>query len=215
MFELDHIIDSSLITNRPFRPHLATKIFVNILRHFFSNPNLLTTERFRKKYNPDVSLSREDNVAILSASSWQPEITDKTPSIMVYRLQWNAKRIGMGDGLIQASKTQESEEYSWMWEGAHAFICLSSESKEAEDMAEELINIFMNFLPVIRRVIGLNRMQLASIGRLTQFVSTKDFFQIPIIVKYEWIESWEISPSPDQVDLQREIILKTKEELNL
>lgn len=198
------LVNRQLIKKYPIRPAYVTQAFLSLARHYFTKEEYLVTDRFRKKHNHSVIPSPEDMVIIESPMAWPVELTDKRPAIFVRRLNWTYRRLGIGDGRWGGTEAViQQNTYSWAWRGHHIFFLISKEGGELDLLTEEVINLLARFTPVIRSLFDFTAYQLASIGKVEAYTSTHDYFQVPLIVQYDWIETWQLEPGIETV---REII---------
>lgn len=192
------ILDREYIRPYPIRPAIMNAVFLNLLKHYFAHPAYLKTPRF--KLNPNKTLEPDENssVFIASASAFTPEITDKRPAVIIRRMEWSCNDIGVGENTMPvANSTQRRFLYSFS--GSHAFFCTSRESGELDLLTEEVMNCFIYFRPVIRRILGLAKFLLKMVDKVTIFRSNRDYFVCPIMVQYLWTESWTTEPNFDEV----------------
>ena len=195
-----NLIHSELVRRFPVRPQYVTQALVSITRHYFASPDRLVTERFRKRHNPSAIPSADDQIIIDSPMAWPVERADKRPAVFIRRLSWNVLRLGLGDG--RSAGTPEiiiQNQYSWGWGGRHVFHLISREGGELELLVEEVINLLLRYTSVIRELFGFRRFQLVTITQPQAYIAATDFFQVSIVVQYEWIESFNLQPSLEEI----------------
>lgn len=201
------IIDRRLVRRFPVRPSYVTAAFLSIARHYFSRPEYMVTERFKARHNSGVEPSPQDYVVIQSPMAWPFEYADKRPAVFVRRLDWVVRRLGLGDGRWGGTEEVIKERLmSWYLRGFHAFHLVSREGGELELLTEEMINLLLRFTPLIRMIFPFQKFQLVSIGRPQAFISATDMFTSSLIVRYEWVETWQFTPDISELE---ESILET------
>lgn len=199
MTQID-LVDRRLLRRYPIRPAYVTRALLSLTRHYFAKEEYLVTERFRKRHNHSVTPAAEDNIVIESPMAWPVEFADKRPAIFIRRLNWVLRRIGLGDGRWGGNPTVvEGNTFSWAWRGTHGFFLIAREGGELEFLVEEMINLLVRFTPIIRTLFGFCQFQMTSVGRIEAYTVATDYFQVPIIVQYDWVETWHLSPGLETV----------------
>ena len=197
---VNNLIHKDLVRRFPIRPQYVTQALVIMTRHYFASPERLVTGRFRKRHNQSPQPSPDDQIVIDSPMAWPVERADKRPAIYIRRLPWMTMRLGLGDGRsVGVHEILNQNQYSWGWRGRHAFYLICREGGELELLTEEVINLLLRYTSVIRELFGFRRFQLVNISQPQAYIAATDFFQVGIVVQYEWIETFSLQPSLEEI----------------
>lgn len=194
------LLDTEYYGLYPIRPASLTRAFLNILRNYFTKPNLLRTERFRKKYNQGVTIEQQTNVLIVTPFAWRPDIADQRPAIVVRRLEWRPHRMGLSDGQIRYKEHKPFAEFIVGYSGSHVILCHSRESGEVDMLVEEVMNCFLWLGPFIRRALRLASFSAPLIDKVAMHTVNRDYFVCPVVLKYEWTEGWVYDKGTDELE---------------
>lgn len=185
-----NLLDTEYFGIYPVRPLSLTKAFLNILRHYFTNPDLLRTDRFKNKPNKGLTVEQQTSVLIVTPFAWRPEVADQRPAIVVRRLEWRPQRLGVSDGQIRHKEGKKYTEFVMAYSGSHSIVCNSRESGEVEMLVEEVMNCFIWLGPLIRRALRLATLSAPIIEKVMMHTINRDYFACPVVLKYEWTEGW-------------------------
>lgn len=194
------ILDNEYLGRTIIRPRFMTSVILNILRHYFTRPSLLVTERFQKKPNRGLEPDQHDNVLIISTGSWRLKSADERPALVVRRLEWRPIHLGMGDGQVRYDPANAQAEYMIAFQGGHAIYAHSREQGEVEALVEEVINCFLRMAPFIRRMLRLARFRLVNVDKVSMYTMNRDYFVCPMMLQYTWSENWFFDKNSDEME---------------
>jgi hypothetical protein len=198
--QITQIVDREYLGQTIIRPRLMSSILVNVIRHYFSQPNLLVTERFKFKPNMGMEPESQNSVLIISSASRQLDRADERPAIVVRRLEWQVIPLGIGDGIAQYKPNDENTQYVVSFKGAHVIYAHSREQGEVEALVDELINCFVRLAPLLRRILKLARFRLVQVDKVSMYTTNRDYFVCPLVLQYMWSENWFIDRSVEEME---------------
>lgn len=183
------------------RPHLMTGFFREWFINHFANSDNIEAKELRGKLWKVVPST---DIVIESITQWRPDLTQKRLAIIIKRNEWQVQRVSIGDTLHGSGAFSGIKEYSVLLAGSHTFFCLAGKGTEAEILAAEVYRDLMQFGPIIRDELGLNRLVVVSVGALFELEESKENFGVPITVSYIANESWRLVP---QAPVLKSIVL--------
>jgi hypothetical protein len=170
------------------------------INHFAKSDNIEAKELRGKLWKA----IPETNIVIESITQWRPDLTQKRLAIIIKRNDWQIQRVGIDDRLQGGDNITGKVEYSTLIAGSHTLFCLAGKGTEAEILAAEVYREMIQFGPVIRKEMGLQRFMVVSVGALFELEESKENYGVPVTVSYVTNESWQLVP---QAPVLKRIVL--------
>lgn len=195
-----NLLDKQYLDPNYINPSFMTKVFVNLLQIYFTRPEIMITERFKKKPNKGILPDEQTHVLITTIGAWRLDRADERPAILIRRLTWQPIYMGMGEGRIQYDPSKDFTEFMVPIRGQHLFLAHSREYGEVELLVEELLNLLLRLGPIIRRLLKLQQFRVLGADKASIYVRNRDYFVGPVVVQYDWAKSWIINKGIDEIE---------------
>jgi hypothetical protein len=183
------------------RPHLMTGFFREWFINHFSKAENIEAKELRGKLWKAIPST---DLVVESITQWRPDLTQKRLAIIIKRNDWQIQRVGIDDRLQGSDNINGTVEYSTLISGSHTLFCLAGKGTEAEILAAEVYREMIQFGPVIRQEMGLQRFMVVSVGALFELEESKENYGVPVTVSYVTSESWQLVP---QAPVLKRIVL--------
>ena len=192
-------IDTLMIPNPATSPqnrapnlYTLNGAFVTIIRrHFATAENIEVPELRHYVWNTDDKLSK---ILIEPVYRWNPTNIQQRPAVIVKRGPWKMGQLGLGNRLLGSVEPDGYTEDSHIISvtGTHSFFCMGTTGLEAEEIAQEVVNVLMGFLQVIREQFCLGRFNVGDIGPVSKIDECQDHFATPVNVEYMSQWNWKL-----------------------
>lgn len=195
-------------------PALAlTGIFVQMLRHHFSDPDRLnyngentftddthqTSTRELEGYVwlPD---SRETKIQIQSVFKLNLQDIERRPALYVKRNELRPRKIsinhGMSTGAVKNAdgslKRIDGEFHSVLILGSHTVFCVGRSGAEAELLGQEVFELMLQFGPLLRSELKFQQFEIAQCGEVSILEESTTHYAVPVVAAYAFPRSWRI-----------------------
>lgn len=186
------LAEVSSLESYGMRPHLMTGMLVQLFRAHFASSSTIEEPTLRE------TLWRADargGMIVESAARWNPKAAGQAPAVIVKRNRWNVVRRGIGDQLEYYGGGDISGDayYTTFLQGSHTLFCVAHEANQAERVAAEVYRELIEFGPVIREKLCLDRFVLAGVEEPMKLKETPEALAVPVVVTYTFEESWRLS----------------------
>jgi hypothetical protein len=192
-------IDTLAIPNPPTAPqsrapnlYTLNGAFVSIIRrHFAQGSNIEVPELQHYVWDTDDKLSK---ILIEPVYRWNPTNIQQRPAVIVKRGPWKVETLGLGQRMMGAVEPEGYTEdvHAVMVMGSHSFFCIGTTGLEAEEIAQEVVNVLMGFLQVIREQFCLGFFKVGDIGPVSKVDECQDHFAVPVNVEYVSQWNWKL-----------------------
>lgn len=187
-------------------PLVMTGAIIWILRRHFAQPgNIVDPELQAYVWDADVTASK---IAIESVSQWPGEPTQavqRRPGIYVKRNSYGRVKLGIGDkymlgrrsGVDNISSLTDNAidtgtQYGVIIVGSHTVFCIGGTGAEAEAVGTEVFFELMEFTPLIRRDLALNKVDVMEAGGLSKLEESSEHFVVPVTMTYAFNHDWSL-----------------------
>ena len=188
-------------------PLVMTGALLWILRRHFSNTDYIQ-EQALKAYTWSRT-AEESKVMIESITKWQGAPTQTLqmrPAIFVKRNTYGRVKLGLGDkyqgsgvkpevdNLDQLSDNavNSGSKFEVIVAGSHTVFCIGGTGAEAEAVGTEVFFELLEFTPLIRRDLDLNKFQVMEMGGVSKLEESKEHWAVPVVVTYAFNHVWTL-----------------------
>lgn len=172
------------------RAHLLTGFFLEWFKHHFSQEHWIEHPELRSRLWKAVDST---NLRIEPVYAYRPNITEKTPAILVARNDWQVEHRILDDRLQGDWDLTGVEHYARLVSGSHTLFCLSPLPVEAELLGSEVYREISQFAPQMRAMLDILRMVPVSVGKLSQLEEAPKIYVVPVTVAYVYMETWIVA----------------------
>jgi len=197
----------SSICTTGHRANVITGIVLRLLREHFSTPAEL-------EFNPAMSgepaadLSayvwkdnrKDASIIIDPVWLWNSQDVQRRPALYVRRESLKNNRIALDHGwTVGAPKNEEGkiievpgELHSTMIVGGHSVIAVGTSGAEAELLGQEAFNHLMEFGPLIRRDVKLNKWDVAEWSSVAKLEESHEHFVTTVACTWAYSQTWTL-----------------------
>ncbi len=169
-------------------PHLITGYLRQWLQSHFGSADTIEQKILRSKIWKLVRT--ENGIEIESITRWKPSTTEFRPALVIARNDWNNLRFGIEDRMM--GDLTANDNFATYFNGSHTVFCVSTLAEEAEILGLETYRELLQFGPVVRKELGLKRVQMAQLGKLFEMEEAESHYAVPITLAYAAEERWRI-----------------------
>jgi len=184
--------DPSSICSTGLMPHILTGIFLQLIRHHFSEAGNIVQQALRKyTWNKD---AKQTQIAITAVYNWDPRTIQQRPAVMVKRGPLKTHKMSIGD-ILHGAPDQDgytAEKMMVAFTGSHTFFCCGRNGIEAEEIGAEVAYELLEFSQVIREQFNLMTFSLFEIGQVHRLHESHEHFAVPVTVAYGYSHGWTI-----------------------
>ena len=187
-------------------PLVMTGAILWILRRHFSTANWIKDEDLKAYiWNNDTTRSK---IAIESVVKWNQQPTQtvqQRPAIYVKRNTYGRVKLGIGDqyqlgrnvgvdkaGGIGNNVFDAGTQFGVAIAGSHTVFCVGGTGAEAETVGTEVFFEMLEFTPIIRRDLGLNKFQVMEMGGIAKIEESHEHWVVPVTVTYAFNHDWTL-----------------------
>lgn len=180
----------SQLADEGLTDEVVSKIFLEVLRHFFLSVNNFTTKTMRER-DPAMLWSDEESetaVRIVRAEDWEPANMGQTPEIVV-RSQgstWKSNQVG---GMIDSPEDDTVENPTRISDfvfNRTVIWAISKSSSEVKNIAWELATFFSAFSGPMQKEYGFCNLRPAGVGGLVRIRERKGYWGSPVVIASQW-----------------------------
>lgn len=188
-------------------PLVMTGALLWILRRHFANADYIQ-EPVLKDYtwNKDATKAQ---IMIESITKWQGAPTQTMqmrPAIFVKRNTYGRVKLGIGDryqgsgvkpevdneGQLSDNAVNSGAKFEVIVAGSHTVFCIGGTGAEAEAVGTEVFFELLEFTPLIRRDLDLNKFQVMEMGSVSKLEESKEHWAVPVVVTYAFNHVWTL-----------------------
>lgn len=189
-------------------PHILNGMFIQLLRHHFSNPDHIIQEPIR-----NYVWDRDDKVGKISIENiyrWNAAEIQERPAIVARRGPLKTRKLSIGN--IEHGSPEEvgytEDRMIVGFTGSHSFFCMAGTGAEAEQLGAEVAYEMLEFSQIIRRDFNLASFDLYEIGQVARLDESHDHFAVPVTVAYSYFHSWRtLRETPIWMTTGRKLLL--------
>lgn len=199
---IDSTFSALCTIGRP--PLVMTGSVIWILRRHFSQPNYIVDPNLNKYlWNKD---STKSGITIESVVQWPgapTQTVQQRPAIYVKRNTYGRVKLGIGDAYqlgtnssvdklddVGDNSIDTGTMYGVVIAGSHTVFCLGSTGAEAESVGTEVFFELLEFTPIIRKDLGLNKFQVMEMGGIAKLEESHEHWVVPVTVTYAFNHDW-------------------------
>lgn len=193
--------------------NVLTGIFLQILRHHFSDPARLQYNGENEFADPDHTIPKQElegyvwlpdktQTRIQIQSVWEVNTEDiqRRPGIYVKRNQLQPRKLSIGHGFSTGAVKDkegnllrvEGHLYSILVLGSHTIFCVGQAGAEAELLGQEVFELMLQFGPHLRDELKFQSFETVECGEVSMLEEAKTHFAVPIVVGYAFARTWRI-----------------------
>lgn len=181
-----------------------------LIQHFGDTQNILnSTLRNRLDRDGAWRADARTGLVIESLHRWQPENSEKRPSLILKEGAWKWMRVGIGDRM-QTDYRSGRQYFGGHWNGSHTIFAVANEGAEAQILGIEAMKCFTFFASEITEQLGLMRFMPVSIGEVAALEESAEHYVVPIVVAYVVEELWYTQPDSPRL---KSIVWRTSQTL--
>jgi len=174
--------DPSYLCSNQLTPHRMTGFLLQHFLNHFGHAEQAGISPLRScVWHSDPMRSK---ILIESLTRWDPTQAGVRPAILIRRNDWEVSQIAIGNLMQGSQLTDGTQRYSVLMSGSHTIFCLSVEAAECEELAFEVFQQLLEFCPLIRAKLGLNKILPSQLGKPLPVLESREHFGIPITVGY-------------------------------
>ena len=187
-------------------PLVMTGSIIWILRrHFAQSRNIVDPDL--KDYVWDEGVT-ESKITIESVSRWTgtpTQAVQQRPGIYIKRNKYGRVKLGIGDRYMLGSNStvasldgsphnaiDSGTRYGVIIVGSHTIFCVGASGAEAEAIGTEVFFELMEFTPLIRRDLHLNKVDVMEAGGLSKLEESEEHFVVPVTLTYAFNHDWAL-----------------------
>ena len=155
---------------------------------------------------------KKSNIMIESVTRWpgpQTQTVQMRPAILVKRNTYGRIKLGIGDKYMMGGKPSidnlndlgntsnnaidAGTQFEVIIAGSHTVFCIGTTGAEAETIGTEVFFELLEFTPVIRRDLGLNKFQVMEIGGINKLEESKEHWVVPVTVTFMFNHTWTLT----------------------
>ena len=188
-------------------PLVMTGALLWILRRHFATANYIVDPDLSKfLWTPDSTTSQ---LMIEPVTKWHGAPTQtlqSRPAVLVKRNTYSRIKLGIGDRHMSGGKpvvdnldevgdnaVDAGVKFEVIIAGSHTVFCIGNTGAEAEAVGTEVFFELLEFTPLIRRDLGLNKFQVMEIGGLNKLEESNEHWVVPVTVTYMFNHVWELN----------------------
>lgn len=188
-------------------PLVMTGALLWILRRHFANAAYIVDPALSKRTWSNTP--EQSNIMIESVTQWPGPATQTLqarPALLVKRNTYGRVKLGIGDRHMPEGKpivdnTNDLDDnavdagvkFEVIIAGSHTVFCIGNTGAEAETVGTEVFFELLEFTPLIRRDLGLNKFQVMEIGGVNKLEESKEHWVVPVTVTYMFNHVWELN----------------------
>lgn len=185
-------ITSALCSIGP-RPHIITGFLRQWFIQHFSKASQIEHPELRGKLWRAIETDTE--IEVESVTRWKPAATEFRPAVIISRNDWKVLRLGIDDRMMGDTWSRTGvEHFATYLEGSHTLFCISSNATEAEILGAEAYREMIQFGPVVRKELALQRFAVVGVGKLFEIEEARSNYAVPVTVAYGIEERWQLLP---------------------
>ena len=179
------------VCSKSVSSRMITGLIIDTLRRHFSTPEIIINPQLQKYIWND---TEKTDILIEEATNWNPKNTQLKPALLVKRgALTQAQKLSFGD--LAQGDFRGQRHYGIHWAGSHTVNCLSTLGPEAENLSEEVARELYTYAPIFRHEGNIGKFVVRSIGETTMMEESGQYWQVPIVVEYEFYEYWSLTPT--------------------
>lgn len=178
--QIDEVLRKELSERKT--PVKIMELLLQILRSQFSNFDNYQWDEDENKSNIIIDISNISEERLETAK----------PTIFIKRGTLGFSRIGM-DNLREIDLRDAKLTYQISIGGQFAIFCISSALLEAEKIGLYVFDIMQVFAPIIEKIFHFKSFRMDTMGEAGVIEDAKDKYLVPIILAFNYEESWRIS----------------------
>jgi len=187
-------------------PLVMTGSILWILRRHFGNPAWIVDEDLKDYVWTDNTVTNK--IAIEPITKWPGEPTQalqRRPAVYVKRNTYGRVKLGIGDKYQMGAKPTIDKSvlsgdnaidsgtmYGVILAGSHTVFCIGGTGSEAEAVGTEVFFELLEFSPVIRKDLGLNKFYVMEIGGISKLEESHEHWVVPVTVTYAFNHDWAL-----------------------
>lgn len=187
-------------------PLVMTGALLWILRRHFANTEYIQDENL-KQYVWNKTPT-ESQIMIEAVTKWPGAPTQTLqlrPAIYVKRNTYGRVKLGIGDKYMPGGKPvvdnlnqlsdnaiDSGSQFEVIIAGSHTVFCLGGTGAEAEAVGTEVFFELMEFTPLIRRDLDLNKFQVMDMGGVSKLEESKEHWAVPVVITYAFNHKWTL-----------------------
>jgi len=188
-------------------PLVMTGAMLWILRRHFADENNIVDPNLKAylwhKEATDTSIMIE---AVTKWAGQPTQIVQSRPAILVKRNTYGRVKMGLGDKYMSGGKSpvdnldnlgdnalDTGTRFEVLIAGSHTVFCLGGTGAEAEAVGTEVFFELLEFTPLIRRDLGLNKFQVMELGGVSKLEESKEHWVVPVVVTYAFNHTWTLT----------------------
>ena len=187
-------------------PLVMTGALLWILRRHFANANYIQDSMLKQFiWN---RTSTDSQIMIEAITKWPGAPTQtmqSRPAIYVKRNTYSRVKLGIGDRYMQGGKSavdnlgllsdttlDSGAAFEVIVAGSHTVFCIGGTGAEAESVGTEVFFELLEFTPLIRRDLDLNKFQVMEMGGVSKLEESKEHWVVPVVVTYMFNHTWTL-----------------------
>ena len=187
-------------------PLVMTGALLWILRRHFANVDYIQDSMLKQYvWSKDATSSQ---IMIEPITKWPGAPTQTTqlrPALYVKRNTYGRIKLGIGDrympggkpvvdnsGELSDNALNSGSKFEVIIAGSHTVFCLGGTGAEAESIGTEVFFELLEFTPLIRRDLDLNKFQVMEMGSVSKLEESKEHWAVPVVVTYMFNHVWEL-----------------------
>ena len=179
----------SSLCERGWQPLLVTGLLRDMLIRHFSDPRGIAESELRQYiWHPD----EQTGILIESVQRWRGDVVQKRPAILLKRNAYQQVPIVLNDLTDQDEEHCEYEDYNVLWVGSHTLFCLHGSGAAADILATEVISRLVEFSPIVRRYLNLDKFAVTEVGPISEIEEAKESYTVPVTVGWSYQGTWRI-----------------------
>jgi len=207
------LAEASSICTTQHPAHVLTGIFVQMLRHHFSDPDRLqyngtndftgTDQETPKNelegyvWLPD---SRQTRIQIQDVWKLNLQDIDRRPGLYVKRNSLQPRKIAINHGMSSGVKADKrgnllrvgGRPHTVLILGSHTIFCVGQAGTEAELLGQEVFELMLQFGPHFQEELKFQSFEAVKCGEVSTLEESTTHYAVPVVVGYAFPRSWII-----------------------
>ena len=136
---------------------------------------------------------KQTQIAIESSSSWNPQVVEFRPSIIIKRGGWQNLKFGINNRMMGNIPGKPGiTAYANYWQGSHTLFVCAGEDGECELLAREVFRELNQNGQRLQTLLGMFKFAVTEVGEMGKLEEASENFVVPINVAYVLEEAWFI-----------------------